>query len=83
MGYLSIPGGRHMELLTLTVKQAAQDRLHQSPHPALRQVSCECEQGVLVLRGRVPSYYCKQLAQEAVAQLEGVVQIVNEIQVVG
>ncbi len=65
------------------VKQIAQDRLRQSPHAALREVSCECEQGVLVLRGRVPTFYCKQLAQETIGQLEGVVQIVNEIQVVG
>jgi osmotically-inducible protein OsmY len=66
-----------------TVTQAAQDRLRQSAHAALREVTCEFLEGVLVLRGRVPSFYCKQLAQETIGPLEGVVQIVNEIDVVG
>ena len=63
------------------VRQAAQARLQQSPHAALRNIDCQFEQGVLVLRGRVPSYYHKQLAQEAVAHLEGVLRVVNQIEV--
>ena len=74
---------RRKQRLTLTIQQTAQDRLRQSPHAAIREVSCEFDEGVLVLRGRVPTFYCKQLAQETIGQLEGVVQIVNEIQVVG
>jgi hypothetical protein len=37
---------------------------------------------VLVLRGRLPTYYLKQVAQEAVAHLEGVQGVENQIQVV-
>jgi osmotically-inducible protein OsmY len=37
---------------------------------------------VLVLRGCLPSYYLKQLAQEVVAHLEGVEGVDNQIQVV-
>ena len=37
---------------------------------------------MLVLRGCLPSYYLKQIAQEAVAALEGVERIDNQIQVV-
>jgi osmotically-inducible protein OsmY len=47
-----------------------------------RQVFCENHDGVLLLRGRVSSFYEKQLAQEAVRKLEGVDQIVNQIEVV-
>ena len=46
-----------------------------------RSVSCEYRHGVLYLRGRLSRYYHKQLAQEAVARLEGVTQVVNEIEV--
>jgi osmotically-inducible protein OsmY len=45
-------------------------------------VSCECEHGVVFLRGRVQSYYHKQLAQEAVGKIDGVAQVVNEVEVV-
>ena len=71
-----------MQPLALKVTRAAQVRLQQSPHVILREVSCEFDQGVLVLRGRVPSFYYKQLAQEAIAHVEGVVQVVNKIEVV-
>jgi hypothetical protein len=56
--------------------------LRSSPYPALKHVSCEWLDGVLVLRGCLPSYYLKQLAQEAVASLEGVGRIDNQTQVV-
>jgi osmotically-inducible protein OsmY len=34
-----------------------------------------------LLRGRLATYYQKQVAQEAVRGLDGVVQIVNDIEV--
>lgn len=58
--------------------RAARDRLKSSPYCPLRSVSCECRQGALVLRGTLPTFYQKQLAQEAVAKLEGVTEVVNE-----
>jgi osmotically-inducible protein OsmY len=45
-------------------------------------VSCECDDGVLVLDGQLGSYYHKQLAQETVAGIGGVNRVVNEIEVV-
>jgi osmotically-inducible protein OsmY len=50
--------------------------------PANRQITCEYHEGVLLLRGRLSSFYEKQLAQEALRTLEGVDQIVNKIEVV-
>ena len=55
--------------------------LHQA-HLTQQRIWCEFDQGRLFLRGQVPSFYFKQLAQEAVAGLEGVRQVVNEIEVV-
>jgi hypothetical protein len=33
---------------------------------------------VLFLRGPLPTFYLKQLAQEAVARVEGILQVVND-----
>jgi osmotically-inducible protein OsmY len=71
-----------MEPSASEIKQVAQDRLRQSPHVLLREVVCEFHRGVLVLHGRVPSFYYKQLAQEAIAGVDGVVEVINEIEVV-
>ena len=61
---------------------AANERLRQSWSLGLQDFFCECDDGVLLLRGRVSTFFQKQLAQEAVRHLEGVVQVVNEIEVV-
>ena len=64
------------------IAQAAMERLRQVPYPSIRGVSCECnEQGVVFLRGQLPSFYHKQLAQEAVAKVAGIVRVINEIEV--
>jgi osmotically-inducible protein OsmY len=63
--------------------RAARKRLKSTHYPSIRELSCECdERGVLYLRGRLSSYYKKQLAQEAVSRLPGVVEIVNQAEVV-
>lgn len=63
------------------VVKEAQVRLERSAYSRLRRVSVEYERGVLVLRGTLPNYYHKQLAQEAVRRVEGVALVVNEIEV--
>ena len=64
-----------------TSAQAALRRLGRSCHRQVRQVTCRYHEGVLLLYGRVPSYYLKQLAQEAVREIEGVEEIINRIEV--
>ena len=49
----------------------------------VRDVSCEYHDGVLVLRGQVTTFFQKQLAQEAVAKVDGVRQVINQVKVVG
>ena len=58
--------------------EAARDCLQRSPYGPIRNVSCECRQGVLFLRGPLPTFYLKQLAQEAVARVKGISHVVNE-----
>ena len=60
----------------------AQRRLHSNPYLALKNISCDLLDGVLVLRGCLPTYYLKQIAQEAVAHLKGVERLDNQIQIV-
>ncbi len=63
------------------IVKMARDRLQRSDYRGLGTISCHFEQGVLFLRGQLPCYYHKQLAQEAVRGLIGVSRIVNEIEV--
>lgn len=60
-----------------------QRRLHTSTYIALRDVRCIRDAGVVVLYGRVPTYFLKQLAQEIVRQTDGDCRIVNELEVDG
>ena len=48
-------------------KEMAERCLRSHSHLALSDISCDYFNGVVVLRGCLPSYYLKQLAQEAVA----------------
>ena len=64
------------------VVQAAKDRLRSNPHWPVRRVTCECDEGRLLLRGSLSCFFHKQLAQEAVADVDGVVQVINEIEVI-
>jgi hypothetical protein len=64
--------------------QAVAERgLRSSRYPALQTVSCDYQDGVLILRGCLPTYYLKQMAQEVVAhQFDKVERLENHIQVV-
>lgn len=64
-----------------SMAEAARLRLRSSPYRALRAISCDCSHGVLLLSGRLASFYYKQLAQEAVARVDGVSAVVNRIEV--
>jgi hypothetical protein len=65
-----------------TIEELAERCLRNSPYQALRGVTCNYLGGVLFLRGWLPTYYLKLLAQEAVIGLAGVQGIDNQIQVV-
>jgi hypothetical protein len=69
--------------LHYNVLESARSRLANTPFPVLRGVVCQYDRGVLILRGRLPSFYLKSVAQEAIRNLAGVRQVVNEIEVGG
>ena len=57
------------------------ERLEQHPHFRGRTslVQIELDEGTIVLSGRLPSYYLKQLLQEALKPMTGVVDIDNRV----
>jgi osmotically-inducible protein OsmY len=57
-------------------------RLRRSGYLALRDVSCDLYVGTVRLRGRLPSYYLKQVAQAIVSEIAGVHQVINHIEIV-
>jgi hypothetical protein len=64
------------------VVEGAERCLRCNSYLALKNVSCEYHEGVLTLRGCLPSYYLKQIAQTAVLRVAGVERINNEIEVI-
>jgi hypothetical protein len=64
------------------IAEIAEAALRQSSYFELRDVACDFSGGVLTLRGRVPSYHLKQLAQASVADVPGVVEVDNRVEVV-
>jgi osmotically-inducible protein OsmY len=63
------------------VEATVQSQLQASPYAVLRQIVCEFRDGVVFLRGRVPSYYMKQVAQNIVHCVEGVSEVRNQLDV--
>jgi osmotically-inducible protein OsmY len=55
--------------------------LERSPHFSGRKLRFEAEDGRVTLHGVVPSYYQKQMAQEALLRVAGVDRVENQLQV--
>ena len=74
----------HLESTISTIDTAgeARQRIRSQPHLAFHRIWCEYAGGRLFLRGQVPSLDHKQLAHDAVAEMEHVDHVVNEIEVV-
>ena len=71
-------------MTTATVQQSrAAVVLRQSPLPALRKLSIEETDATVLIKGKVPSYYLKQMAQETVMPLLAGRALVNRVTVVG
>lgn len=61
--------------------QRVDSAIKESPHLAGNNVFCQEESGVVVLHGRVKSFFQKQMAQEALRKLSGVEKVINELEV--
>ena len=61
--------------------QNLESALGSNPHVRGRQLRIETNAGHVVVRGRVGSYYQKQMAQESLLQVEGVENLENQLEV--
>ena len=52
-----------------------------NPYLARRHLRFEAHQGRVVLRGKVASFFQKQMAQETLRAIDGVAEIKNELEV--
>ena len=66
-----------------SVSEEVERVLRGSSHCGLRKIRCRFADGVATLSGEVSSYYLKQVAQTIVGQMPQVVQVRNELRVVG
>lgn len=77
---VSNPNIRSQELDDQLHKRVT-DALCASRYFPLREISIITHEGQVVLKGRVPTYYLKQLAQSATMSVHGVEAIKNNIEV--
>ncbi|WP_437225407.1 BON domain-containing protein [Planctomicrobium sp. SH661] len=64
-----------------TLASRVQETLRRS-HVAFRKLQVAKEGDTLILRGRLPSFYLKQTVQTIAAEIHGVEQLSNRIEVV-
>jgi osmotically-inducible protein OsmY len=55
--------------------------IESAPHLAASRLRVESQEGRVYLRGKVASYFQKQMAQEAIRRIDGVEWIENELEV--
>ncbi len=70
------------DLATASLSDICQRRLRESPYFFLKNLTCHCDEGVLTLRGQVPLMPLKQLAEKIAYRVEGVIEVVNRVEVV-
>jgi osmotically-inducible protein OsmY len=63
------------------LSQQVRQILQRTGYAALQSVECRVENGIVRLCGEVPSFYCKQLAQEVLLTLKPVAQVENCLRV--
>ncbi len=63
------------------VTARARQMLDESPHSELRSLQVEQRGNRVFIRGRVPTFYAKQMAQEAVRNVVRGLQVINNVSV--
>ncbi|RIK88581.1 MAG: hypothetical protein DCC67_00595 [Planctomycetota bacterium] len=63
------------------LQRAVLDALWRSGYAALSFIGCDVDAGRVVLRGSVPSYHLKQLAQVCARRVDGVAMVENRLTV--
>jgi osmotically-inducible protein OsmY len=69
-------------LADLCLAERIEQALRATGYASLRAVEVSASGGVVILQGRVPTYYLKQLAQATVMEVPGVQELRNDVEVV-
>jgi osmotically-inducible protein OsmY len=69
------------QMAAIKILENVRRRLQESPYGFQRRVDAAYENGVLTLRGKVPTFFLKQTAQALVAKVDGVRQVNNLVDV--
>jgi hypothetical protein len=64
-----------------SIAEEADRVLGESAYPDLRRLRCDFHDGVVSIRGRLPSFFLKQMAQTIVSRIDGVRRVNNLIKV--
>lgn len=64
------------------LQSCIEDALRDSGYSALRSIAVRVHEGMVLLDGKVTTYYLKQFAQSLVLQIDGVQQLHNRIEVI-
>lgn len=70
-----------MQTLTTGFEERIDAAIKNAPHLKRHELRCVVDEGRVVLKGVVRSYFQKQMAQEAVRHIDGVQCIDNELEV--
>jgi osmotically-inducible protein OsmY len=65
----------------LDLKRRILNFLHQRHVSTLRSIHVDVDQGVVTMRGRVDSFYHKQLCLNCCQRVAGVVRVIDQIRV--
>ena len=63
------------------LEDRVQDAIDQNPYIVEKNLRCEAHEGHVVLRGKVHSFFQKQMAQESIRKVDGIVSIENCLEV--
>ncbi len=63
------------------IRDRVQHVLQSSSYRPLQRIHCQVDSGVVMLHGRLPTFYLKQLAQSLVVKLGNVQAVNNAIEV--
>ena len=66
----------------ICLEDRVQNVIDHNPYLSRRKLRCEASEGHVVLRGEVQSYFQKQMAQESLKKIDGILSIENCLEVV-
>jgi osmotically-inducible protein OsmY len=78
----SVPSLLARSVVDLCLAERVERALHSTCYRSLRGIEVSVCGQLVILRGRVPSYYMKQLVQAVAMEVAGVRELRNEVQVV-